>query len=130
MVLEVRFEEWDDRLRHRDVPDACGRLRTADLDPGRELLALLAHDDAAVQEVEVCTREAEQLAEAQPARRRQEQERAVQRVDRLNEREGAANADSHAARSTPLQAYSKRKRRPPHQGTLVSEMSAERSTGE
>jgi hypothetical protein len=43
---------------------------------------------------------------------------------------GSISADSHAARSTPLQAYSKRKRRPPHQGTLVSEMSAERSTGE
>lgn len=96
MALEVALERGDDRFRHRDVADASGRLRTTHLDAGRQLLALLVHDDAPVEEVEVAAREPEKFAEAQAARRREEQERSVRRVNGLHECESVADWDQRS----------------------------------
>lgn len=91
--IEVILEIGNDRLGHRDVADACGRLPTPYLDAGRQLLPLLGDEYAAMKEVEIAPRQAEKLTEAQPAGRRQEHERSVRRVNGLGERKGFRDGD-------------------------------------
>lgn len=74
--IEVGLEVRDDRLGHRDVTDACGRLRRTSM-PDDSSWRFLATSTRRWRKSSIGAAQPEQPTEAQPARRRQEHGRAI-----------------------------------------------------